>query len=424
MKKNHIIGLISLIGLIPTAHALDSELHGFAEARVGARTRNDPYEDQMSLGEMRLQLDSLTYFDAAELQIRADLLYDDLADGIEKVDLNNGDGFFDLREFNLLFTPIDWADMKVGRQILTWGTGDLLFINDLFPKDWNSFLLGRDEEYLKAPSDAVYASFFPAIGTIDVAFMPRFDADRYVDGRRLSYWNPTLQRIAGQDAVVDAQRRDEWFKDYEFTSRIYRPMLSWEGALYFYNGFWKSPLGGNAGGAYFPRMNAYGASANGSIGSALANVEVGYYDSRENSGPAQSVPKDEFRFLTGYEREVAKDLTAGVQYYVEWMMDYGEYKREYNGLYGTTDTARDEFRHMLTLRLTRMMMNQDLMLSLFTFYSPSDNDACFRPMVTYTVNDHWKVTANGNVFIGEKDHTFFGQMKYNSNVNLGVRYSF
>jgi hypothetical protein len=420
MKKIGQIVLISLISLVPTAYALDTQLHGFVDGRAGVRTQDDPYQDDRSLTELRLQLDSLTYFDAAELQIRADFLYDDLADDIEKVDLDNGDGFFDLREFNLLFTPIDWADMKIGRQILTWGTGDLLFINDLFPKDWNSFLLGRDEEYLKAPSDSIYASFFPAIGSIDVAYMPRFDADRYIDGRRLSYWNPALQSLAGQNAVIDAQRRDEWFRDDELSARFYRPFLSWEASLYMYHGFWKSPVGANADGAYFPRLNAYGTSAKGALGSGLANIELGYYDSREDSSPTQSVPNDEFRFLTGYEREVAKNLTAGVQYYLEWMMEYDSYYETFP----YPDTARDEFRHVLTLRLTQMLMNQDLMLSLFTFYSPSDNDAYLRPIVTYTINDHWKVTANGNFFIGEDDHTFFGQLKNNSNVNLGIRYSF
>ncbi len=417
------ISLMSLLAASAT-YALDTELHGFVDGRGGYRTQNDPYEDERSLSELRLQLDSKTYFDWGEFSARGDFVYDDLADDIEKVDLENGDGFFDLRELNLLFTPVDWSDVKIGRQILTWGTGDLIFINDLFPKDWNSFLLGRDEEYLKAPSDALFASFFPSIGTIDVAYSPRMDADRYVDGRRVSYWNPMQQSIAGQNAVIDAERRDEWFKDYEMSARFYRPVLSWEGALYFYNGFWKSPVGGNANGAYFPRMNAYGASAKGSAGKGLANVEIGYYDSREESGPTQFVPNDEFRFLTGYEREVAKNLTAGVQYYLEWMMDHDGYEQEYNAMYGTTATARDEFRHLLTLRLTKMLMNQNLTLSLFTFYSPSDNDAYFRPIITYKISDHWKVTANGNFFVGESDYTFFGQFKYNSNVNLGVRYSF
>lgn len=411
------LALISSFTFQVSSFALDTELHGFAETRVGARTQDDPYEDQMSLAEVRLQLDSLTYFDASELQIRADLLYDGLQDDLEKIDLDQGTGFIDLRELNYLFTPIDSADIKIGRQILTWGTGDLLFINDLFPKDWNSFLLGRDEEYLKAPSDAVFASWFPALGSFDFAYMPKFDSDRYVDGTRLSYWNGS--EITGDDFT--AEERDQWFEDYEFSARYYRPVLSWEGALYLYNGFWKSPMGYdlNANNYYFPRMNAYGASAKGSVGSALANVEIGYYDSRESTDASQIVPEDEFRFLAGYEREIAKELTAGFQYYAEWMMDYSDYEATAN-----PDAKRDEVRHMLTLRLTKMLMNQNLTLSLFTFWSPSDQDAYFRPIATYKITDNWMVTANANLFIGKEDYTFFGQMENNSNVNLGLRYSF
>ncbi|HEY5621356.1 MAG TPA: hypothetical protein VIR77_02025, partial [Pontiella sp.] len=181
------IGLIGVMGLLQNAQAMDSVLHGFVDGRLGMRTRNDPVQDDRSLSELRLQFYSLTYLDRVTIQARADFVYDELNDDIEKVDLEIGDGFVDLRELNILFTPIDIMDVKAGRQILTWGTGDLLFINDLFPKDWNSFLLGRDEEYLKAPSDAVFVSFFPAAGNFDVAYSPRMDADRYVDGRRISY---------------------------------------------------------------------------------------------------------------------------------------------------------------------------------------------------------------------------------------------
>ncbi len=47
------------------------------------------------------------------------------------------------------------VNLKIGRQVFTWGTGDYLFINDLFPKDYESFYIGRDDEYLKRPSEAV-----------------------------------------------------------------------------------------------------------------------------------------------------------------------------------------------------------------------------------------------------------------------------
>jgi hypothetical protein len=411
--------LMSLLA-ISSAHALDTELHGFVDGRAGVRTQNDPYQDDRSLTELRLQLDSKTYFDWGEFSARGDFVYDDLETDRGEVDLETGQGFFDLRELNVLFSPTAATDMKIGRQILTWGTGDLLFINDLFPKDWNSFLLGRDEEYLKAPSDAVFASFFPAIGSFDLAYMPRMDADRYIDGTRISYWNPLEQSISGTD--IDAERRDDWFRDDEISARFYRPLLSYEGAVYAYHGFWKSPQGYDPAlmNNYFPELNAVGASVQGSLGSGLLNAEAGYYDSREDrSGTNPLIPNSEVRFLTGYERELAKDLMAGFQYYLEWMQDYDDY------LSGVDpDTARDEFRHVLTLRLTQMLMNQNLILSLFTFYSPSDNDAYFRPAITYKISDHWMVTANGNFFVGEDDHTFFGQFRYNNNVNMAIRYSF
>ncbi|MBN2685635.1 MAG: hypothetical protein JXR40_10175 [Pontiellaceae bacterium] len=420
-KWIYLLTLISSFTFQGSSFSMDSELHGFIDARVGTRTQNDAYEEGRSLSETRAQLDALTYFDWAELQTRADVVFDDLAEDRGKVDLENGDGFIDLREFNLLFTPIDIMDVKVGRQILTWGTGDLLFINDLFPKDWNSFLLGRDVEYLKAPSDAVFASLYPALGTIDIAYMPRMDADRYIDGRRISFWNGA--GIAGQNAVIDADRQNQWFRDHEIALRFYRPVLGYDLALYAYHGFWKSPQGMTTpiSPAFFPHMNAYGASVQGTLGEALINVEAGYYDSRQDrSGTNPLIPNSEARFLVGYERELAKNLTGGVQYYTEWMMDYDGYK---SGL-ALPGTGRSEIRQVTTVRLTKMLMNQNLILGLFVFYSPTDRDVYLRPNATYKLNDNWQLTANANIFLGEDNYSFFGQFEDNSNVNLGLRYSF
>jgi hypothetical protein len=230
------------------------------------------------------------------------------------------------------------------------------------------------------------------------------------------------QSLAGQNAIIDANRRDAWFKEDEISARFYRPILSYEAALYAYHGYWKSPMGAmlTTGEAYFPRMDSYGASVKGDLGNGLFNIETGYYDSREHTSATKIVPNDEFRFLTGYEREIGSDFTAGVQYYLEWMMDHDGYL----AFQPNPATARDEFRHVFTLRLTKMLMNQNLILSFFTFYSPNDHDAYFRPIATYKLTDRWTLTANGNIFVGQDDHTFFGQMKNNSNLNLGVRYSF
>jgi len=102
------------------------------------------------------------------------------------------------------------------------------------------------------------------------------------------------------------------------------------------------------------------------------------------------------------------------------MADYGPYRRSLSA--GSPPADRD--RHVLTLRLTKLLMKQDLRLELFAFYSPSDDDAYLRPYVSYDVTDRWRIDGGANVFVGERDHTQFGQMKRNSNVYLGLRYSF
>ena len=401
---------------------MEIDVHGFVDVRAGVRTQNDSNEKDTSLGEARFQLDLERMGDLSTIKIRSDFLYDDVPEN-RTLDLEDGTGAIDLREMNILVSPLDFMDVKVGRQILTWGTGDLLFINDMFPKDWQSFFCGRDVEYLKAPSDAVFVSLFPRFANIDIAYTPRFDSDRYISGDRISYWNPMLGDRAGRDAVIDPDKSDEWFENNETAIRIYKNVVGYELAAYAYDGYWKTPQGMDpvTMRAFFPELSVYGASVRGGLGKGLINFEGGYYDSKDDSdGSDPFVPNDEARVLIGYERELMKDLSAGFQYYVEHMLDYNDYKSALPG----GQNARDEDRQVATIRLTKQALNQTLTLSLFTYYSPTDKDAYLRPVIKYKVTDVWLVTVGGNVFLGEDDHTFFGQFEKNNNVYGGVRYSF
>ncbi len=122
------------------APSLPFELSGFWEIRGGIRTQPDRYERDISLGETRLQLEIEKTWERAAINVTADFLYDAVLDH-HSIHLETGQGWLDLREANFSLTPADFLDIKAGRQILTWGTGDLLFINDLFPKDWKAFSL-------------------------------------------------------------------------------------------------------------------------------------------------------------------------------------------------------------------------------------------------------------------------------------------
>ncbi|MCA9773711.1 MAG: hypothetical protein KC466_14940, partial [Myxococcales bacterium] len=112
--------------------SLPFDWSGFVESRAGVRTQDDPHERRASLGEARAQLKLERAWPGFAVRTTGDLLYDGVRDH-HRVNLETGAGLFDLREAFAFARPSDFLDVKVGRQILTWGTGDLLFINDLFP---------------------------------------------------------------------------------------------------------------------------------------------------------------------------------------------------------------------------------------------------------------------------------------------------
>ncbi len=401
---------------------LPFQLAGFWDTRAGSRLQDDPHQKQVSLAETRLQLEASKYWQGADFVLKSDFLADAAAED-RGLDLRRGEGPIDLRSAYVSFSPLPALDLKVGRQVLTWGTGDQLFINDMFPKDWESFFVGRDTEYLKAPSNAARASLFLDAFNLDLVYTPRFNPDRYIDGQRISYYNPLLGRTAGRDDTLSADLPSDWFGDDEMALRLYRNVSGVELAAYAYDGYWKSPGGFSFVDreALFPDLSVYGASARGSWGPGIGNVEVGYYDSKEDQdGDDPEIKNSQLRFLAGYELELLKNFTVGGQYYLERMLDYEAYK---DSLPPGSNKA-DENRHVLTLRLTRLYWMQTLELSLFTFYSPSDEDAYLRPKATYDLTDQWRLEVGGNLFYGEENHTFFGQFQDNTNAYAGVRYSF
>lgn len=416
--------VIVLAGLcafrVPAAAAIENsfrnwfpfvEFNGFWEFRTGCRTQEDPHEKEISVLETRLQAELYSYHGRWEFKYRGDVW----ADGITE------QGEYDTREAWFFARPSDFLDVKIGRQVLTWGTGDLVFLNDLFPKDWQSYFVGRDRAYLKAPSDAAKISVFTDPVNMDVVYTPKFDPDRYITGEYLSHWHGRVNGLAGRNARVAADTPDRWFDDDELAVRGYRNIRNYELAVYGYWGFWKQPGGETlTATALFPGLNVYGASLRGQVGPGIGNVEIAYYRSTDDeSGDNPIVDNSQMRYLIGYTQDLAKDCNANLQYYIEHMLDYDEYRTHLPG-----GPALDRDRHVVTLQLTKLLMNQNLELSQSSYYSPSDHDAYFRPTIRYKYTDKLVFEGGANIFVGKEPHTFFGQFKKNTNVFTSIRYDF
>lgn len=89
-----------------------------------------------------------------------------------------------------------------------------------------------------------------------------------------------------------------------------------------------------------------------------------------------------------------------------------------------SSTAKDRYRQVMTLRLTQLMLNQRLTLSLFNFWSPTNDDGYVRFNGKYQVDDHWRLEAGPNYLYGQLKSTFFGQLENNSNVFVAEGFGF
>lgn len=382
--------------------------NGFAEAGLGARWSSVENLDALTLGELRLRAESGYDHGSFRVDFKGDLAWDQVTEEIET----------ELRELAVAFRPAGSVDAKIGRQVLTWGTGDLLFLNDLFPKDFISFFAGRDEDYLKRPSDTARVIIFTGPVNIDVAYTPRFTPDRYLYGERFAFWDPLRAEVA---APVDPRRADEPGNG-EVAVRLFRTIAATEYALYGYRGRWKQPLGADAAGApRFPRLQSIGASVRTPLHKGLFNAETAFYESRDDRrGLRPEVPNSELRVLAGYEQELVRNLTAGTQFYAERIMHHDRL------LAASPDQSRerDRWRTVATLRLTHRAVQDRVTSSLFMFVSPSDEDFYLRPTVSWRRDDHWMFSAGLNLFGGREDYTFFGQLEDNSNGWLRLRYHY
>jgi hypothetical protein len=420
--------LAAVFIIFPAASAKALELpqwHGFVEQDFGVRLSEDsPTKHRdYNLFEQRVQLKTRYAIPGVNILSRWNSVFTYKGDFVLD-EYFQTTGSYQVRELNLAFSPAGILDIKAGRQVLTWGTGDYLFINDLFPKDYISFYIGRDDEYLKKSSDALRLSLYPKIVNIDFVLIPYFTPNTIPDGGRVSFFDSFQGEITGTDSNRNAVKPARQGRNMQYALRLYRTFGSTEGAFYYFRGFDPSPrsyLDEANHQLFYERLDVYGMSLRGPFLGGIGNAEMGYYRSRQDDhGDNRLVENSMLKWLLGYEKDLGNDLKVAAQYMFEQKLNYSKYKEALL----SADYFWDEYRHLLTQRITKLYKNQTVMLGLFNFWSPSDKDGYLRLSCAYDLTDQWKLTVGFNLPWGEDDTTDFGMMQKNKNVFVRVRYSF
>ena len=254
------VSALMLVAVLANATSVFAqvEINGFAQANYAARTTGTSCASDSAcdflLGEERIQLklDAFSDDGLAGFTGRLDFFHDAVV----------GEPGTEVREIYLDLIS-EYVTFRAGRQIVTWGLGDLLFINDIFPKDWVAFFTGRPLQYLKVGSDALKVDLYPGFLNAEIIVTPFFEPDRYPTGERLVIPDPFP---AGLSRREETKKRS--FENVELSSKISRYVADWEAALYLSRTFYRvpaqtldDPTSPTEVQLRFPRLNTFGASA-------------------------------------------------------------------------------------------------------------------------------------------------------------------
>ncbi len=400
--------LLSVLFLPSPLFAFDVSLHGFVQGNYSLNTAGDnPDGKDFKWSEERAQVKVEAAADPLRLFIKGDAFHDNI----------DKHSILELREGYADYTSEKW-DARVGRQVITWGVGDLLFINDVFPKDYAAFFSGRPLEYLKKGVDGAKIGMYPGFASIEFIAIPYFAPNTYPDPQR--FWMFDL--MAGE---TEYPYRD--FHKAETALRIYRDVAGFDTSLYYYRGFSRQPammpdnlVAPTKLTLFYPELSVYGASVQGRALDGVLSLETGYYDSRQDRhGTDPLIPNSQTRYLIGYQRQLWEDFTLGLQYYGEYMSDYSAYEQSL-----PPGFPKEKRLHQLSsVRLTQFMIHQTLRLFFFAFYGLSDGDYLLNPEIKYNITDSLWAAIGANAF-GGRPWTQFGQFAQDDNVYTQVRYEF
>jgi len=402
------VTFFTVLLLVPPAALAEVTLSGFIQQNTAFNTvAANPDGRHYKWLEERAQIK----LDATEgdwrLLAKGDLAYDHLG----------RQGASEFREGYIDYTGGNW-DLRLGRQVITWGLGDLVFVNDFFPKDHQALFAGRPLEYLKRGVDALKLGAYPELASFELVLAPNFRESQIPDANRFWLYDP-MPTVVNRETVIPGQG--------DLGLRAYRDIAGYDAALYLYRGFQRTPsmrpdnMTAPTRITYFyPKLAIYGASLSGRVGDGVLSLEASYYDSPDDrAGNDFTVPNSQTRLLAGYQIQPVEDVSLGFQYYAETMHNYGAYL----ATLPVGFPVDKRWSHTVTTRLTQFFQHQTLRLSVYASYNASNGDHFVNPELRYSFTDKVWGAIGANLF-GGKPWGQFGQLARNDNVYLQVRYEF
>lgn len=319
----------------------------------------------------------------------------------------------------------DRADLRIGKQIIAWGRADGINPTDnLSPRDFTVLLPFEDDQRLGLPAAKIDYYLAPSY-TLSVVASPFFSPSRIPLPA-----TPTV-------SFVSSKPRSR-LSNTELGVRLNQVGEGADWSVSAFHGFNQLPElqvvargpTGSSIGLHYPRLTVVGADFAQNFGRYGVRAEVAYgkLAGKPDADMGSKLPY--LYWVAGIDRTFLDNLNLNVQLFQRRIFSYRDPEaiaspedRALAVLSSVINGQRDRISGGVTLRISNKWFNDTLELEVFAVLNTTRHDRFIRPLCTYAISDHWKLTVGADLYAGAPD-TQFGALKRSRGAFAELRFGF
>jgi hypothetical protein len=318
---------------------------------------------------------------------------------------------FDLHEAYLEYTRPTW-DIKIGRQIYSWGKADGLRITDvLSPCDYSEYIT-RDFDEIRIPVASVKYRYLFSKANLELVWIPTFtvavhptDKDNpwYVGSYQGATINPAEEVEDKLENSEVAIRLSFFLKGIDFS---FSTAYLWDDEPAYHQ------TGATTYTPQYHRLRFLGVDLSKPVNDFVIRFESAYYQGKyfaaQNSFGV--LKKDYLYSLVGLDWYPGNDWTVSAQLANKRLFAYDNQIKE------------DESQTIVTFNLTKKLLRETFEVKNMVYYEPDQGDGFNRFSSDYTVRDSLHFLTGIDCFFGDEGQ--FSNYDHNDSFWLKVKYDF
>ena len=294
------------------------------------------------------------------------------------------------------------VDLRVGKQIITWGRADAINPTDvLTPKDF-TLLSARDEEERRIGTTALKANYYRGAYTLSLIWLPIF--------------NPStipLTAPPGFRITEDKRSQGRW-TEHGFAAKLDRTGGEVDWSVSYYYGLDVIPTGRSVTPTLTElthnRIHMVGADFAKNLGRYGLRGEAAYVHTQDPGGSDVVVKNPYVFYVLGVDHDVTEDLNINLQAYQRFIINYQDMfqiqdpaVRNVAVLNVIFHQQMDRIQEGVSGRIKAQWWNDTLEAELLGVWNANRSDFFVRPSVAYAFTDRWKGFMGWDVFNGRKE---------------------